>query len=137
MTAHYLTALGGGALIGLAAALLLFANGRIAGVSGILGGIVGGDPTRSWRIAFLAGLALAGAVLARLLPERFDFAAAPSWPVLLGAGLLVGVGTQLGRGCTSGHGVCGLGSGSVRSLWATFTFMVVAALVVFAVRHLA
>jgi uncharacterized membrane protein YedE/YeeE len=127
----------GGLLIGLAAALLLLANGRVAGISGILGQAIW--PTageeRGWRIAFLVGLPLgAGFVALTRGPLVTDIQASP--PVLVLAGLLVGFGTRLGNGCTSGHGVCGMARGSGRSVAATFTFMGVAGLVVFAVRHL-
>jgi uncharacterized membrane protein YedE/YeeE len=120
----------GGALIGLAAALLLLLNGRIAGVSGIIAQSVVGERDRGWRFAFLAGLLLAGLALAFTRPEQF---AAPnaSLPLAAVAGLLVGIGTQLGSGCTSGHGICGLARGSKRSLVAVATFMGAGALAVF------
>ena len=127
--------LAGGLLVGAAAAMLILFNGRIAGISGIVGGLL--RPARGdvgWRVAFIAGLA--GAPLA-----WFAFAAAPrlhvaaGMPALLAAGLLVGVGTRLGSGCTSGHGVCGLSRGSPRSLAATATFMAAGFAVVFVVRH--
>jgi uncharacterized membrane protein YedE/YeeE len=116
--------LGGGALIGTAASVLLLANGRIAGISGILGGAISfprGDT--GWRIAFLAGL-VAGAIGFYLYDPSFfanTLQRSPGAVVL--AGLLVGVGTALGSGCTSGHGVCGLSRFSVRSLVAVMTFM--------------
>jgi len=125
----------GGLLIGAAAALLLLANGRVAGISGIAGGSVSavrGD--RLWRALFLVGLPL-GAGLVSLGFEGTGVPQAP--PVLLVAGgLLVGYGTQLGSGCTSGHGVCGMARGAKRSIAATGTFMVAGAVTVFAVRHL-
>ena len=129
-------ALLGGALIGLAAAGLYLLAGRIAGVSGIVGGLL---PPRAgeaaWRVAFVAGL-LAGPPLAALLTGRTGIGApAVSTPTLIVAGLLVGIGTTLGSGCTSGHGVCGLARLSPRSLAATLTFMAVAAGVVFLTRH--
>jgi uncharacterized membrane protein YedE/YeeE len=127
--------LAGGLLIGLAAALLLLFNGRIAGISGIVGGLL--RPARgdvAWRAAFIAGLV--AAPLAWLgvgaLP-RLHVAA--STPVLVVAGLLVGVGTRYAGGCTSGHGVCGLSRGSLRSLAATATFMAAGFAVVFVARH--
>lgn len=132
----FLAPLAGGALIGASAALLLLLNGRIAGISGILGGLLAPSAREwAWRAAFLVGL-LAGPVLLRLLsghwPEvRVDV----SWPMLAAAGLLVGFGTRLGSGCTSGHGVCGLARLSPRSLAAVATFMAAAALTVFLVRH--
>jgi uncharacterized protein len=133
---NILGGLGGGALIGLAAVLLLAVNGRIAGVSGILGGLITSTSRgeRFWRLAFIFGL-IAGAgfyVLARgNLP--LELQAGPL--TLLIAGLLVGAGTRLGSGCTSGHGVCGLARRSPRSLVATIIFMVAAAVIVFLTRH--
>lgn len=126
----------GGLLIGSAAALLLWANGRVAGISGILGQALWPAPgeERGWRIAFLAGLPL-GALLASLLGVRLVPEIASNPPTLILAGLLVGFGTRLGNGCTSGHGVCGLGRGSKRSLAATLTFMGVAGITVYVVRH--
>lgn len=126
----------GGALIGLASAGLLLANGRIAGVSGILGRSffpAAGD--LGWRLAFLIGLPLGGWVATRLTSDPMGFSITPSLPLLVGGGLLVGVGTQLGSGCTSGHGVCGLARGSRRSFAATLTFMATAAITLFVVRH--
>jgi len=127
------SALLGGALIGLAAASLMALHGRIAGISGILGGAL--TEGRGWRWAFLIGLALGAVVTNRVMtfPEP---TISDSASLLVGAGLLVGVGTQLGSGCTSGHGVCGLARLSVRSLVATATFMLVAGLMVYATRHL-
>ena len=132
---EWIEALLGGAMIGLAAAGLLLVNGRIAGISGILSNAVRGAPG-VWRWAFLIGLV-----------------AAPLWTPMLGlpyaiahhqgglvqiaaAGILVGVGTQMGSGCTSGHGVCGVANLSLRSLTATVTFMLTGAATVFVVRHL-
>lgn len=128
--------LAGGMLIGLSAAVFVLFNGRIAGISGILGGLLEwpkGDV--AWRVAFLAGLIGAslvyGAVLT--LPEvRID----ADFPTLIIAGLLVGVGTRYGSGCTSGHGVCGLSRMSPRSLVATVAFMLAGFATVFVVRHL-
>ena len=132
-----LSALAGGALIGLAAALLLLFNGRIAGISGILGGIVGATSREvAWRAAFIVGLLLSP--LAYVSSGR-NFPALTidsSVGTLLIAGLLVGFGTRLGSGCTSGHGVCGLARGSRRSLVATAVFMTTAFLTVFVVRHI-
>jgi uncharacterized membrane protein YedE/YeeE len=132
----------GGALIGLSAALLWVAMGRIAGISGILGGLIGGMGTTTrtreivWRLAFLGGL-VAAPLLYRLgggvLPAP-SVATAPG--LLIAAGLLVGLGTRMGSGCTSGHGVCGLARLSRRSLAATALFMGSAAVTVFVVRHL-
>jgi len=130
------TALIGGAIIGVAVALFVVLNGRIAGVSGILGGLArpqAGDV--SWRIAFVAGLVaapLAWRVLAALPQIRVD----ASFPALVAAGLLVGVGTRYGGGCTSGHGVCGVSRASPRSIAATVAFMAAGFATVFVARHL-
>jgi uncharacterized membrane protein YedE/YeeE len=126
----------GGVLIGVAASALLFFDGKVAGVSGIVGGLLRpGAGDHAWRVAFVAGL-LAGGVLVRLaLPSAFTIAVAEPPLLLVAAGLLVGFGTQLGNGCTSGHGVCGLSRGSGRSLVATATFMTAGALTVLVVRH--
>ncbi len=132
-----LTAALGGIMIGASAALFLLLNGRIAGISGILGGLLAPKSGETgWRVAFLAGLVLAPsayAVLGGILPPA---TLEPSFPRLILAGLLVGIGARLGSGCTSGHGVCGIGRGSRRSLVATGTFMAVAILTVFVARHL-
>ncbi len=128
--------LAGGALIGLAAALFVLFNGRIAGISGILGGLLQwpkGDI--AWRAAFLLGLIGAPVVYALFAPlpaVRVD----ASTTTLLVAGLLVGLGTRYGAGCTSGHGVCGLSRRSARSLVATASFMAAGFVTVFIVRHL-
>lgn len=128
MQSHWVLASLGGASIGGASALLLFAHGRIAGISGIAAGVIARDtPDRGWRIAFVLGLLFAGAVAAVLVPSTI--AASPSGPVGVAiAGLLVGIGTQLGSGCTSGHGICGLARGSRRSLVAVMTFMTTGAI---------
>lgn len=126
----------GGALIGLSSVLLLAMDGRIAGVSGILGGALAprkGD--LAWRVLFLLGLP-AGALLyqslaGRLLTVRIE----AGWPMALVAGLLVGFGTRLGSGCTSGHGICGLARRSKRSLAATAVFMGVGIATVYVLRH--
>lgn len=131
-----LTALLGGALIGLAAAALLLADGRIAGVSGIAAGIIArpnGDT--SWRAAFLLGLLAGPPMFAALSGHWSPVHILASWPVIAAAGLLVGFGTRLGSGCTSGHGVCGLARFSPRSMASVVVFMAVAAATVFLVRH--
>lgn len=113
----------GGGIIGLASALLLAFNGRIAGISGITGGLI--SPTRgevSWRLMFLVGLLGGGFLMALLMPEAFTASPRSTFWVVA-AGLLVGFGTRLGSGCTSGHGVCGLSRFSPRSLVATLTFI--------------
>jgi uncharacterized membrane protein YedE/YeeE len=127
--------LAGGILIGLGAVLLLWSIGRIAGISGIASGAVeGARGDRAWRIAFLAGMMLAGAVVLQFLPAPPRELTGPV-PLLLAAGFLVGFGTRLGNGCTSGHGVCGLGRLSLRSLAAVLTFMGAAMAMTFFVRH--
>ena len=129
-------ALLGGLLIGAAALLLLAAAGRIAGVSGIVGGALrrpAGD--LAWRLAFVLGLLVGGAVLRVLSPETLPKSLPQSGPVIVLAGLLVGFGTRLGGGCTSGHGVCGLGRRSPRSLVAVLTFMTTAFATVWLARH--
>ena len=127
----------GGLLIGASASLLLWLNGRIAGISGIVAGATvepGGD--RAWRWLLLAGL-LGGAALAFwLVPGSLAFQSDMPWPVFLVAGLIVGFGTRLGSGCTSGHGVCGLARLSPRSLASVATFMATGILTVFVIRHL-
>jgi uncharacterized protein len=127
----------GGVLIGLAAVLLLAVNGRVAGVSGILGGLLTSrsGAERSWRLLFVTGL-IAGAALYRLFYGPLPIQIQSTAPVLLAAGALVGWGTRLGSGCTSGHGVCGLARLSPRSLLATVTFMVFGVLTVYVVKHL-
>lgn len=130
------SSLAGGVVIGIAAALFILLNGRIAGISGILGGLL--RPVRGdlhWRAAFLAGMFLAPAVygLFAVVPTpRID----ADIPLLIAAGLLVGIGTRYGSGCTSGHGVCGLSRLSPRSLVATGAFMGAGFMTVFVVRHL-
>ena len=130
------SSLAGGLLIGLATALLLLLSGRIAGISGIVGGLLRpGKGVVAWRVAFVVGLLVAPLVfsMAAPLPQvRIDAGTA----TLIIAGLLVGVGTRYGSGCTSGHGVCGLSRGSRRSIVATASFVVAGFLTVFVVRHL-
>lgn len=127
----------GGLLIGFASALLLVANGRIAGISGITGGVLRLQRGETlWRVLFVGGL-IAGGVLAALVsPDAVVFDIERSTGALVVAGLLVGIGTQMGNGCTSGHGVCGLSRFSRRSLVAVATFMGTAALVVWIVGAL-
>lgn len=136
MSTAWFTALAGGVLIGLSATLLLWLNGRVAGVSGILNGVV--FPRRgdvAWRAAFLIGLVAAAGLYMAFAPgaplPRTDFSRAG----LIVAGLLVGFGTRMGNGCTSGHGVCGLGRLSLRSLVAVLTFMGTAIATTFIARH--
>ena len=129
-------ALAGGALFGLASLLLLLMLGRIAGISGILGGLLqrpGADTP--WRLAFLIGLPLGALTTAQLL-GGFTPRLATETPGLIAAGLLVGFGTRLGAGCTSGHGICGLARLSPRSLVAVLAFMASGMATVFVTRHL-
>ncbi|MBX3229211.1 MAG: sulfite exporter TauE/SafE family protein [Labilithrix sp.] len=131
------SALMGGALVGASASLLLLALGRVAGVSGLYGGIFRrGAGDMPLRIAFIAGLLAAGALVHAVHPAAFETTWSPAPVLALAAGLLVGFGTQLGNGCTSGHGVCGLSRLSVRSLVATMTFMLTGGFTVFVVRHI-
>lgn len=130
------TSLAGGVLIGLAAAVFLVANGRIAGISGIVGGLL--KPARgdiAWRIAFVAGLVLSPLAFALVAPLP-EVHVEAGYPVLVLAGLLVGAGTRYGSGCTSGHGVCGLSRRSPRSMVATVAFMLGGFATVYIVRHL-
>ena len=123
--------LAGGALIGTAAAALLAVTGKTAGVSGILDGLLRGEKGEfGWKLAFVAGLLAGGAGMLWLRPESFPAAPAGSLGIAVAGGLLVGFGTRLGGGCTSGHGVCGLGRLSRRSLVGTLLFMAVGMLVV-------
>jgi uncharacterized protein len=127
----------GGGLIGLSAVLLMLLTGRIAGISGILGGLL--NPRSGeigWRVAFIAGLILAPLIAARLGYAMPSPQMPASWTVIVGAGLLVGFGTRLAGGCTSGHGICGMARLSARSIAATVTFMVVAITTVAVTRHL-
>jgi hypothetical protein len=132
----WLTALIGGVLIGLAATLLLWSIGRIAGISGIVNGVVDaarGD--RAWRVAFLVGMIGIGALTLQFVPAPAR-AQTGATSLLLIAGFLVGFGTRMGNGCTSGHGVCGLGRLSWRSFAAVLTFMAAGIATVYVMRHL-
>lgn len=123
MEPDWLRALCGGLLIGGASVLLLFTNGRIFGVSGILGGVLA--PKRDetlWRVAVVLGLISGGVLLDAFYPEAFDAEASRTMGLSILAGLLVGYGTRLGNGCTSGHGICGISRLSIRSIAATVTF---------------
>ena len=130
-----LPALAGGLMIGCAAVLYLVLTGRYAGISGIIRGAVFGDPARSVDVLFAAGLLIGGAVVRWVSPPAIVQPAAGLGVVALG-GLLVGVGTSLGGGCTSGHGVCGLGRFSPRSLVAVVTFVAAGMVTVFLKNHL-
>ena len=133
------TSLGGGILLGIASALFVLLNGRILGISGILGGLLAprtGDI--GWRLAFLLGMGAAPLVFATVMPPEFMpmVRIDASEPVIALAGVLVGVGTRYGSGCTSGHGVCGLSRLSPRSLVATLAFMASGFATVYIIRHL-
>jgi hypothetical protein len=128
MSTSWLYASIGGVMIGAASALLLLIHGRIAGISGITGSLLQRSTSdRAWRLAFLGGLAAAGVVAALVHPQAIG-ASVRSLPVVIIAGLLVGFGTRLGSGCTSGHGVCGIARLSTRSLLAVATFMATGAI---------
>ena len=131
-----LSALLGGVLIGVASVLLMMLNGRIAGISGILGGLLsGGVSDKAWRIAFVAGLIAAPLIFAAMGQSLTMPDMPASWLVVAVGGLLVGFGTRLGSGCTSGHGVCGIACLSPRSIVATVIFMAAAVATVAIVRH--
>lgn len=135
--AAFWPSLAGGMMIGLSAAMLLIVNGRIAGISGIAGGLLGPvNADTSWRLAFLAGLILGPVTYLAAAGHQPLMRIGASLPVLSVAGALVGFGTRLGSGCTSGHGVSGLARLSRRSVAAVATFMAAAILTVFLVRHL-
>ena len=133
----YLMALIGGALIGVSAVLLMGLTGRIAGISGIVGGLLPPNPARdrSWRLALIGGLLTVHILLRLLTGDNPIGATTVGLAVLIPAGLLVGIGTALGGGCTSGHGICGLARISTRSFVAVVTFMAAAMLTVFVARH--
>ena len=131
-------ALMGGLFIGVSASLLLWLNGKIAGISGISNGAIWAKTSadRTWRVLFVVGLVIGGFIYVALFPGTIQ--ARSGYPIWLvgAAGLLVGFGTALGSGCTSGHGVCGLGRLSFRSLAATLTFLGAGIITVFVMRHL-
>ena len=127
----------GGMLIGLSASLLLLFDGKIAGISGIVAGML--SPAKNdtlWRLVFVAGLLIGGLLLGFFSPQAFAIGITRSWGALALAGLLVGFGTRLGNGCTSGHGVCGISRVSPRSLIATMTFIATGALTVYIINRL-
>lgn len=135
LQAGHIAALLGGVIIGLAAAMLWLFNGRVAGVSGIAGGVLHSERgDRLWRALFMLGLVLGGVLVSRIVPGAFETATVAPATVVV-AGLLVGFGTALGNGCTSGHGVCGVSRLSPRSLAAVGSFMGMGMLTVFFVRH--
>jgi uncharacterized membrane protein YedE/YeeE len=127
----------GGMLIGLSASILLLCDGKIAGISGIVGGLL--NPTQNdtaWRVLFIGGLLTGGFLFGLFAPQVFVFSISRSTGALILAGLLVGFGTRLGNGCTSGHGVCGISRFSVRSIVATVTFMITGVATVYIINHL-
>lgn len=126
----------GGALIGVSAVMLMAFQGRVAGLSGILAGaVLPSSADRGWRAAFLAGAIAAPIILVSLLGIEVPFQSSTPLPWLIAGGLIVGIGVNLGSGCTSGHGVCGLARFSTRSLAATFAFIIATAATVFVIRH--
>ena len=123
MQSTWILALAGGAMIGVASAFLLMTHGRIAGISGIAGSLLQSSThDRGWRVAFLVGMAAAG-IVARVVAPAAVGTSVRTLPLVIVAGFLVGYGTRLGSGCTSGHGVCGMSRLSMRSLVAVLTFM--------------
>jgi len=132
----YLASLSGGLLIGTAAAMFVLLNGRIAGISGILGGLLQADKgDKLWRMMFLLGLVAAPFVY-RISSDLPPVTIEAGTAQLIIAGLLVGLGTSFASGCTSGHGVCGISRGSIRSIAATLTFMMAGFVTVYLTRHL-
>src|SRR5271167_2512707 len=132
-----LASLFGGILIGLSASAMLLLEGKIAGISGIFAGVL--NPAKgetAWKACFVAGLLAGGLLLRIFLPTAFDFGIIGPYGMLMIAGLLVGFGTRLGNGCTSGHGVCGISRLSPRSIVATATFIATGAIVVYLVNHI-
>ncbi|HUN57406.1 MAG TPA: YeeE/YedE family protein [Candidatus Binataceae bacterium] len=126
----------GGILIGLSASAMLLLSGKVAGISGIFAGVL--RPMKDdtlWKVCFLAGLFMGGLLLRVFDPHAYDFGIIRSPGVLVLAGLLVGFGTRLANGCTSGHGVCGVGRLSARSIVATVTFVTSGALTVYLLNH--
>ncbi len=137
MSNTYFFSFTGGILIGLAALLLFLMNGKIAGISGIAGGLLKprqGD--RGWRVLFILGMVLGGLLTPLLLGRELNIEINSTFAMLLIGGFLVGLGTRIGSGCTSGHGVCGIARLSLRSIVATLLFMLSAMLTVFIIRHL-
>ena len=137
MTAVNWHALAGGALIGLAAGILLVLTGKTAGVSGVVDGVLRGEKGEwGWKIAFVAGLVAGGMALRFAMPESLPAAAPRALPLVAAGGLLVGFGARLGGGCTSGHGVCGIGRLSRRGLVGTLVFMAAGVVTVFVLGRL-
>lgn len=128
----------GGLLIGTGGAIFLLANGRIMGASGLIGGLVDGTSWRAWQepVVFLAGVFLLPIALYPLYPGGVDTHVTDNWAVLIAAGLLVGVGTRMANGCTSGHGVCGIPRLSLRGIVATVCYIIAGGIGVVVFRHL-
>lgn len=133
--AEWLWGFGGGLMIGTAGAMFLLINGHIMGASGILGGLVDGSGRQTWteRLAFLAGLVLAPFLLSQAVTAETGLTG--NWAIIVTAGLLVGLGTRLANGCTSGHGVCGISRLSLRGLVATVVYILAGAVVMVLLRH--
>ena len=132
----FITPLVGGLLIGSSAVLLLLSLGRIAGISGVVWGAISGQADNSWRWLFILGLALGPLLFHSISGSPYPTASAQPWWVALIGGLIVGIGVKMGSGCTSGHGVCGIGRLSMRSLTATVTFMVTGIVTVYITHHI-
>jgi len=138
LTVNFYTAFTGGVLIGIASLLLFWCNGRIAGISGILGGLLDRvpDSEQLWRICFLLGLLLGGWLVVLITGHALPLHLQVNEKLMVAAGFLVGFGSRLGSGCTSGHGVCGIGRLSRRSITATLIFMGSGIVTLYFVRHL-
>jgi uncharacterized membrane protein YedE/YeeE len=132
---NWIAALGGGMLIGLSATILLTFNGRIAGISGIVNGAIKFTKEENWRWLFIVGMLIGGLIYEYLVASESTPLSSFSPGAMILGGLLVGLGTRMGNGCTSGHGVCGLGRLSFRSLMAVITFMITAIITVFITHH--
>jgi hypothetical protein len=132
-------AFAGGLLIGLSAVIMLLFNGRITGISGIMDGMVINSKTgdRLWRVCFLLGLMLGGFLFKLFMPDTFVPRDGFSLVLLITGGFIVGIGTRMGSGCTSGHGICGIARFSRRSILATVIFMLTGAITVYLIRHMA
>ncbi|PCI30004.1 MAG: YeeE/YedE [SAR324 cluster bacterium] len=133
----YLVALLGGIILGLASTLFMLFNGRVLGISGIFKGLI--MPMKGdiqWRLSFILGMLMTGAIYFAIHPQAFDNQISRSFYAYALAGLLVGMGTAFGSGCTSGHGICGISRLSLRSTLATITFMLTGAVSVYLVQHL-
>ncbi|MEP1470523.1 MAG: YeeE/YedE thiosulfate transporter family protein [Halieaceae bacterium] len=132
----FITPLTGGLLIGSSAVLLLFALGRVAGISGVVWGAISAQPDNAWRWLFIVGLILGPLLFHSVSGVAYPAPSSQPWWVALIGGLVVGIGVKLGSGCTSGHGVCGIGRLSLRSLVATLTFMATGIATVYITHHL-